>query len=58
MTTGRLVGAAARTIRGHPDQLGATGKEIAAAVRDDIRRRYWSRKRPPGMTDVRRRRVG
>ena len=50
LTSGRLARAAARALRDRPDHLGATSKEIAAALRDEIRRARWSRKTPPGMT--------
>jgi 2-polyprenyl-6-methoxyphenol hydroxylase-like FAD-dependent oxidoreductase len=50
LTPGRLGVAAARALRDHPRQFGATSKEIARAVRDEIRRGRRSLKTPPGMT--------
>ena len=38
LTPSRLAGAAARTLRDRPDRIAATSKEIAAAIRDQIRR--------------------
>jgi flavin-dependent dehydrogenase len=53
LTSGRLAVAAARALRDHPAQRGATSKEIATALRDEIRRARWSRKTPPGLTGQR-----
>ncbi|BBX33148.1 monooxygenase FAD-binding protein [Mycolicibacterium mageritense DSM 44476 = CIP 104973] len=50
LTPRRLAVAAARTLRDHPDLFGATSKEIAVALRDQIRRARLSRKPPSGMT--------
>ncbi len=50
LTSGRLALAAARALRHRPDRRGATSKEIATAIRDEIRRARWSRENPPGMT--------
>jgi flavin-dependent dehydrogenase len=50
LTPGRLAVAAARAFRDHPDHRGATSKEIATALHNEIRRAWWSRKTPPGMT--------
>ncbi|MHC9292420.1 NAD(P)/FAD-dependent oxidoreductase [Mycobacterium sp. LTG2003] len=47
LTRRRLAVAAGRTLRDHPDQIGATSKEIAAAIRDEIRRARWTRTTPP-----------
>ncbi|SEH70712.1 2-polyprenyl-6-methoxyphenol hydroxylase [Mycolicibacterium rutilum] len=38
LTPRRLVTAAARTLRDRPDQIGATSKEIATAIRDQVSR--------------------
>lgn len=50
LTSGRLAIAAARALRDHPDHRGVTSREIATALRDEIRRARWNRKTPPGMT--------
>jgi flavin-dependent dehydrogenase len=49
LTSGRLAVAAARALRDRPDHVGATSKEIAAALCDEFRRTRWGRKTPPGM---------
>jgi 2-polyprenyl-6-methoxyphenol hydroxylase-like FAD-dependent oxidoreductase len=50
LTPGRLAVSAARAFRGHPDRL-ATSREIAAALRDGVRRARWSRRGPTGLAD-------
>jgi hypothetical protein len=49
LTPRRLAIAAARALRDRPDHIGATSKEIAAALCNEIRRARWTRKTPPGM---------
>jgi 2-polyprenyl-6-methoxyphenol hydroxylase-like FAD-dependent oxidoreductase len=51
LTPRRLAIAAARALRDRPDHIGATSKEIAAALRNEIRRAHWTRKTPPGIND-------
>jgi flavin-dependent dehydrogenase len=48
LTSRRLAVAAARALRDRPDHVGATSREIATALRDEIRRARWSRNKPPG----------
>jgi hypothetical protein len=49
LTPSRLARAAARALRDRPDQIRATSKEIAAALREEVRRARARRKPPPGL---------
>lgn len=49
LTPRRLALAAGRSLRTRPRDAGATGREIATAVRNEIHRGRLRRARPPGM---------
>jgi flavin-dependent dehydrogenase len=51
-TPRRLAASALRALRDRPDQIPATVAEIAAAVRDEVRRARRRRLTPPGMRDL------
>jgi hypothetical protein len=48
LTPGRLAASALRALRDRPDQIQATLTEIAAVIRDEVRRARRRRLTPPG----------